>query len=188
MAAGARLLAGAACLIALCALPQTVRITPRRSSGPVGNPLLTLGQIGVTATPTMVSFNLVSKGTAVGSPAVSITTSWDLSVLTTIKLYGYFATASAALSGGGTPTSYIPSSSVLGLVTTGNPTTYTQFSQTGPFGAAGGSLLLVTQSVVLGILNSSRTDSLSLEINLSGQPQLPAGSYTGTLTLEAQAL
>jgi hypothetical protein len=35
---------------------------------------------------------------------------------------------------------------------------------------------------------ASRTDNLVLEIDLSSQPQLPAGAYTGTLNLQAQAL
>ncbi|WP_263409303.1 hypothetical protein [Terriglobus tenax] len=41
-------------------------------------------------------------------------------------------------------------------------------------------------SVLLDIL-SVRTDTLNLKIDLSSTPQLPAGSYTGTLVLQTQS-
>ncbi len=149
--------------------------------------LLTL-ILTVSATPSSVNFALVSGGVAAGSASVAITTSCVLSLglPTQFSLYGYFASASAALSGG-SPVAYIPSSSVLGKVPTGSPTSFTAFTQTGVFGAAGGSLLLWTSTLDLCLL-SSRTDNLSLEIDLSSVPQLPAATYTGTLFLEAQAM
>jgi hypothetical protein len=105
----------------------------------------------------------------------------------TIKLYGYFSTASAALSGG-SPVVNIPTSEVLGQVPTGTPTTFTAFTQSAPIGGAGASLLLFTQSFLLLAGAGSRTDALSLEINLVSQPQLPAGTYSGTLFIQAQSL
>jgi hypothetical protein len=36
--------------------------------------------------------------------------------------------------------------------------------------------------------NGFRTDTLNMEINLEGLPQLPAGTYSGTLYLQAQML
>jgi hypothetical protein len=137
-----------------------------------------------------VSFHLVSKGTVPGSGAVAITTSWGTGVclLTcTIQLYAYFSSAGAALSGG-SPVANIPSSSVLGQVPTGSPTMFTPFTQSAPLGGAGASLLLFTQSFSLAALPGNRTDALSLEINLASQPQLPAGTYSGTLFIQAQSL
>lgn len=121
---------------------------------------------------------------------VEITTSWggSLCLLTcTINVYGYFASANAALSGG-SPVVSIPSSEVLGQVTTGIPTTYTPFTQSNPLGGSGASLELLTQGFFILSGNNSRTDALQLEINLTNQPQLPAGSYSGTLYIQAQSL
>jgi hypothetical protein len=105
----------------------------------------------------------------------------------TINVYGYFTSANAALSGG-SPIVNIPSSEVLGQVTTGIPTSYTAFTQSNPFGGAGASLELVSQSFFIISGGSSRTDPLQLEIDLTSQPQLPAGAYSGTLYIQAQSL
>jgi len=150
----------------------------------------TLGEtITIAATPTTVNFTLVAGGTATGNSAVAITTTWVLAAgRANVVLDGYFSSASAALSFAGPPVSNIPTSAVLGLVSTGTPTTYTAFTQTAALGTAGTGLTLFTQALSSSNRASARTDNLSLEINLSAIPQLSAGTYTGTLTLQAQAL
>jgi hypothetical protein len=145
--------------------------------------------VTVSVTPGTVSFNLVPGGTAVGNAPVAITTTWVLATgRANVVLDGYFATASAALTTAGPPVVNIPSSSVFGQMTTGTPTSYTAFTQTAALGPTAGGLTLFTQA--LSALNraSTRTDNLSLEINLSSQPQAPAATYTGTLYIQAQAL
>ena len=103
-----------------------------------------------------------------------------------ISLYGSFASSSAAMSGtvslGSTAHSVIS-----GQMSSGLPTSYTPFTQTNPLGAAGASLKLFSQTVT-GSDSGSRTDALSLSINLSTLRQLPADTYTGTLTIQAQEL
>ena len=149
-----------------------------------------VGSLSLSATPASVSFNLVANGVAPGSGAVEITTTWggSLCLFTcTINVYGYFSSANAALSGGA-PIVDIPSSEVLGQVPSGTPTSYTSFTQSSPFGGAGASLQLFQQSFFLYAGGSNRTDALNLEIDLTSQPQLPAGTYTGTLFIEAQSL
>jgi hypothetical protein len=149
-------------------------------------PQVVLGSITVAASPSAVSFALNAGGLATGSSPVVITTTYSgVSVLSSFILYAYFATASSALSGG-SPVVLIPSSCVLGQMTTGTPTTFTAFTGTGPFGGAGASLQLFSSTALLS-LGGSRTDSLSLEINLATIPQLPAGTYIGSLLLTAQA-
>lgn len=144
--------------------------------------------VTVSATPGTVSFNLVAGGTATGSAPVAITTSWVLaSGRANVVLDGYFASAAAALSGG-TPTVNIPTSEVFGQMTTGTPTSYTAFTQTAALGASGAGLTLFTQALTAANRASSRSDNLSLQINLSSQAQLPAATYSGTLYLQAQAL
>jgi hypothetical protein len=150
----------------------------------------TLGEsLTVAATPSTVAIPLVSGGTAAGTSPVAITTTWVLSASrTTVTLVGYFASATVALTDGATTPANIPASQVLGQVTTGTPTSFTAFTQTAPLGTAGAGLTLFTQGLSGANRTANRTDNLNLEINLASQPQLPAGNYTGTLNIQAQAL
>jgi hypothetical protein len=95
-----------------------------------------------------------------------------------------FSSSGAALTGG-TPAVNIPTSAVLGQVPTGSPLTYTPFTHSNPM--SGASLLLLCE-LFMGGGNGSRTDTLNMEIDLEDLPQLPAGTYTGTLYLQAQML
>jgi hypothetical protein len=171
---------------ALRVQPKPMRVRP--------DLVCVLCSLSVSATPGLVSFTLVKGGTALASAPIVITTTMSgVSVLGSVSLYGYFSTASAALTDGLTTPNNIPSSAVLGQDTTGSPTSYTAFTQSTAVGTAGASLQIYSVFSILSlgctpITASCRTDSLNLEINLSALPQLPAGSYTGTLILQAQAL
>ena len=119
---------------------------------------------------------------------VNITTSWNLAtILTAVDLVAYFTIPTAALVSG--PNS-IPSSRMLGRVVTGVPTTFTAFAQNpvGGVGTPGGSLHLFRQ-FILAPFNSvgRRTDNLDLQLDLRGIPNLPAGTYAGTLNIRATA-
>lgn len=119
------------------------------------------------------------------SPVV-VRTDWNLNPgqSASVELMASFPVPSQALSGAGTQ---IPSSRVLGRMTTGLPVTYTAISQ-GPVagvGTAGGSLRLFTQAINGGNKVGSRNDDLDLQLNLTGFPTLPAGTLSGTLTLQA---
>jgi hypothetical protein len=146
----------------------------------------------ISATPSAVTFNLVSGGTATGNAPVAITQAWVLGATNvSVTLTGWFSNAAQALTSGGSSPVYIPTSEVLGQVTTGAPTTYTAFTQTpgtGALGVAGASLVLTTTAITNTNRAAGRSDNLNLQINLTSQPQLPAGTYTGTLNLQAQAL
>ncbi len=177
---------GMAETFALAADAQAVRVSRH---GLTALPDTPVGSLAVSVTPSAVSFTLVSKGTATGSSAINVTTSWSKTTCSptcTVNLYGYFTSSTSALTAG--TGGSIATSAVLGKVPTGTPTAYTAFTQTGVFGAAGASLLLFSQAISGQASKTSRTDALSLEINLSGQPQQPAGTYTGTLYIEAQTL
>lgn len=145
------------------------------------------GSLQVAVSTTSVSFSLVPRSTAPGTPSVTVTTTYyGTGSTATLQLYGYFNSSTAALSNGGAYD--IPSSAVLGQVTTGLPTSYEPFSQTTPFGAAGAGLELVNTTITPifdNIFYGQRSDVLNLEIDLAGVPDLPAGTYTGTLTLQA---
>ena len=145
--------------------------------------------LSVSATPANVNFNLVPGGIAVGSTPVAITTSWVLaSSRAAVTLIGSFGSASVALAGNSIPEVDIPTTAVLGLMSTGLPTVFTAFSVNTPLGVAAAGLPLFTQVLTSGTRNFSRTDNLTLEINLILLPQLPSATFTGSLLLQAQAL
>ena len=188
---------GLFCVFAGCfaasAAAQAVRL-PRKAVRPVPELGCLLCTLTVSATPSNVNFTLVKGGVANGSSSIVIkTTMSGVSLLGSLKLYGYFSTAASALADGRPTPDKIPSSAVFGQMTTGVPTTFTAFTQTNPLGTAGASLLLFNTSSLLSLgclpsTASCRTDNLSLRIDLTSLPKLPAGSYSGTLTLQAQAL
>lgn len=137
--------------------------------------------------PASVNFALVGGSIAAGSAPVVITTSWLLKPSrATVVLDGYFSSANAALSDNSTVADTIPTSE--GQVSTGSPATFTAFTQTGALGPTGAGLTLFSQAISGTNRVANRTDNLNLEINLTSQPLLPAGTYTGTLTLQAQAI
>jgi hypothetical protein len=119
------------------------------------------------------------------SPVV-ITTAWDVNPgqTNTMNLMAYFTTPAQALVG---PGAQIPSSRVLGRMTTGLPVAFTAITQNpvGGIGTAGGSLRLYSLNITGANKNSSRTDNLDLQINLVGFPTLAPGLYSGTLNLRA---
>jgi hypothetical protein len=153
----------------------------------VPRPRLIVGDtMTVTCSPASMSFALVKGAATTGSTSIAVTTSWSgVSLLASMRLYAYFNSSSAALSGG-SPIANIPSANIFGQMTTGVPVAYTPFTQSGAFGGAGASLGLLNLSSIVS-LGGSRTDNLSLKIDLSTLPQLPAATYTGTLYLQAQA-
>jgi hypothetical protein len=173
--------------------PQALRVQ-QRTLRARPELICVLCSLTVVASPSTVSFMLVQGGVASGSSAIVITTTLNgVTALSSLKLYGYFSSATAALTDGATIPNNIPSSAVLGQMTTGIPTTYTAFTQSNAVGTAGAGLLLFNTSSLLPIgclpaLAVCRTDSLNLEINLGALPQLPAGTYNGSLILQAQAL
>ncbi len=145
--------------------------------------------LSISATPSNINFNLVQGGIAVASAPVAISTSWLVkSTRANVTLMAWFATPSAALTDGASTPNNIPSSELYGLVSSGTPTSYTAFGQSNALGTSGGGLLLFTQAMSAANRSANRTDNLSLEINLTAQPQLPAGTYSGVLNLQAQAL
>lgn len=119
------------------------------------------------------------------SPVV-IQTAWNVNPgqTNTVNLVAYFSLPAQAMVGGST---LIPSSRVLGRMTTGLPTTFTAITQNGigGIGSAGGSLHLFAVNIGGANKNATRTDNLDLQLNLVGFPPLAAGVYAGVLNLRA---
>ena len=176
-------------VLACTLLPRAFGQTITSNAAAVGLTATVTETLTVAATPATLTFALVPSGVAAASGPVSIVTTWVLgSANSSVELDGYFASATAALTDGAATPYLIPSSDVLGQVTTGTPTTFTPFTGTGVVGTAGAGLILFTQAITDANRSATRTDALALEINLTATPQLPAGSYTGTLTIQANAI
>jgi len=146
-----------------------------------GNLTVTI-QSGGTQTIAGIADNVVTN---FPSPVV-IQTAWNVNPgqTNTVSLVAYFSLPTQAMVGGST---LIPSSRVLGRMTTGLPVTFTAITQNGigGVGTAGGSLHLFAVTIGGGNKNASRTDNLDLQLDLVGFPSLPAGTYTGVLNIRA---
>ena len=137
--------------------------------------------ISVSVSAAAVNFTLVpGSGPTAGVPSLTVTTNWSLTGGPTMALWGTFTNATAALTAGGG--NNIPSANVLGSVNSGAAGAFTA---TGPFGGAGAGLQIYS---VAGATTGTRNDTLDLSINLTSQPTLPSGTYTGTLSLQARAI
>lgn len=120
--------------------------------------------------------------------AVNITTEWQVaSTVSVVDLVGYFSNPMAALSG---PAYDIPTGRVNGRMLTGSATSFASFTGGAIAGAgtSGATLHLFRQSIITPVNGvGQRTDDLELELDLRGLPNLPSGTYRGTLTLRAVA-
>jgi hypothetical protein len=116
----------------------------------------------------------------------TIVTQWDVNPgqTNTVNLIAYFTTPAQAMTGGAVQ---IPSSRLLGRMTTGLPVAFTPFTQNGigAVGTAGGSLRLFSTPISGINKTASRTDNLDLQLDLVGFPVLPPGTYSGTLNIRA---
>ena len=144
------------------------------------------GRLTVTVTSGLIQSIPAVSDNAVNSftgPAV-ILTQWDVNPgqTNTVNLVASFSVPALAMTG---PTN-IPSSRILGRMTTGIPVAFTAITQNGVggVGTAGGSLRLFSQNITGANKTASRTDNLDLRLDLSGLT-LPVGSYTGTLNIRA---
>jgi hypothetical protein len=98
-----------------------------------------------------------------------------------VKTYAYFTSAAAALTDGAGDN--IPSTNVSGSVNGG---AFGAFTGASPFAAAS-SVTISTIRILGNNKSGNQSDTLNMRINTTGL-NLPAGNYTGVLTIQAQAL
>jgi hypothetical protein len=137
----------------------------------------------VSAAPGTVNFILPASGIAPGSAAVVVNTSWVLApARTSLSVYAFLGSAAAALTDGAG--NNIPSSKVSGSVNAGPMSTFTGAS---PFSA--NASITVVNALAINNFNRSanRADNVALQIDTTGL-NLPAGTYTGVMTVQAQAI
>jgi hypothetical protein len=65
---------------------------------------------------------------------------------------------------------------------------FNALNTTVPFGGANAGRRVAATLIFLNNTSGQRTDVMNFNINLSTLPNLPAGNYTGTLTIQAQAI
>ena len=139
----------------------------------------------VSLSASSVNFNLTAGSAAnAGSTGVTATTTWVLKPSrTALAVYAYFGSATAALTDGGG--NNIPSSAFF-IGNNGGASTAVNQTFAG-FGVAGSALRLANVAITNANRAGNRTDAMLYNINLTTLPQLPAGTYTGTLNIQAQA-
>ena len=139
----------------------------------------------LSLTANAVNFTLASGSASnAGSTGITATTKWVLKPgRTAVGVYAYFASAAAALTDGGG--NNIPSSAFK-IANNAGPST--ALTATTPFGTTSG-YQMENITITGANKNSQATDAMTFNIDLSGGtlPQLPAGTYTGTLNIQAQA-
>jgi len=132
-----------------------------------------------------VNFNL-SPGSAnnPGSTSITATTSWAVNnIIGFVSLYAFFANSASAMTDGAGDN--IPSAD---FQISDNAGAFNALTNTVPFGGANAGLRVSATLILVTNMSGSRTDVLNFNTNLSTLPNLPAGTYTGTLTLQAQAI
>jgi hypothetical protein len=142
------------------------------------------GSLSLSVSSSAVAFTLIAQGLASGSSAVTVSGSTGSGSSGTLHIYGYFASATSALTGEHSGVS-IPSSAVLGQVASGISASPTAFTQSTPLSGSAAGLQLV--SVPMSQANTNYSFTLNLEMNLIGLV-IPADTYTGTLTIQAQEM
>jgi hypothetical protein len=141
--------------------------------------------ISVTLSANAVNFTMTpGSGSNAGSTAITATTRWLLKPsVNSVKVYAFFASSAAALTDGAG--NNIPSAD---FQISNNAGPLTALNTTVPFGGANAGLMLSNTRILGNNRTGSHTDTMNFNINLAPLPNLPPGTYTGTLTIQAQAI
>lgn len=100
-----------------------------------------------------------------------------------LNVYAFFSNSPSALTDGAG--NNIPSAD---FQISDNAGPLTALTNTVPFGGANAGLQLSSTRILGNNKTGTRNDVMNFNINLSPLPNLPAGTYTGTLTIQAQAI
>jgi hypothetical protein len=141
--------------------------------------------ITLTLSGNAVNFNLVAgSANNPGSTSITATTTWTLKPsVGNLNVYAFFTNSGSALTDGAG--NNIPSAD---FQISDNAGPLTALTNTVPFGGANAGLQLSSTRILGNNKTGTRNDVMNFNINLSPLPNLPAGTYTGTLTIQAQAI
>ncbi|HVO63914.1 MAG TPA: hypothetical protein VMT53_23535 [Terriglobales bacterium] len=141
--------------------------------------------VSVNLSANAVNFTLAAgSANNPGSSSVTATTAWTLKPSRgNLNIYAFFTSSAAALTDGSG--NNIPSSS---FQISDNGGAFTALTSTTPFGGANAGLQLGSVRILGNNKQGTRTDTLNFNINLAPLPNLPAGTYTGTVTIQVQVI
>ena len=146
------------------------------------------------ATQSIASLTPAAVNNFNGGPA-NVTTAWVLKPgRTAVALYAYFdSPTSALLHTDPNNTTDVPAAAIKAQLNGAGAHNGLSNSLVSTFGGTATGLQLFSQTITGTTKNSSRTDTIGLELDLSGpangqdMTQLPADTYTGTMHIRAQA-
>ena len=134
-----------------------------------------------------VNFTLFpGNATNAGSTSITATTRWTLTTARQrLNVYAFFSSSAAALTDGAGHN--IPSSA---FSISDNGAAFRTLVNTVPFGGANAGRRIARTRLNGGNQTGTRTDVMNFNIDLSpvGLRTLPTGTYTGTLTIQVQAI
>ena len=141
--------------------------------------------VSVTLSANAVNFTLTAGNASnFGSTSITATTTWTFKPsVGSVKLYAFFANSASALNDG--VGDNIPSAD---FQISDNGGAFTALTNTVPFGGANAGLQLSSTPILGNNKTGTRNDVMNFNINLAPLPNLPAGAYAGTLTIQAQAI
>jgi hypothetical protein len=141
--------------------------------------------ITLTLSANAVNFTLTSgSANNPGSTSITATTSWTLRPnVGSLRVYSFFSSSASALTDGAG--NNIPSSA---FSVSNNGGAFLPLVNTVPFGGANAGRLLSTTPILGNNKTGTRTDLMLFNIDLTGVPNLPPATYTGILTIQAQAI
>lgn len=180
---GRGLTAIAVCFCALTALSWAQVLNSGAST--IALQAVLTDSVSVSLSANAVNFNLTSgSANNPGSTSITATTRWLLKPsVGNVKVYAFFSSSASALTNGAG--NNIPSAD---FQISDNGGGFTALTNTVPFGGANAGLLLSTTRILGNNRTGSHTDVMNFNINLAPLPNLPPGTYTGTLTIQAQAI
>lgn len=176
----------ATCVIFSVAVAISARAQVLNSAArPIALNAVLTDSVSVNLSANAVNFGLVpGSATNAGSTSVTATTTWVLKPsVNSVKVYAYFSSSASALSDGAG--NNIPSAD---FQISDNGGAFQALTNTVPFGGANAGLQLSSTPVLGNNRTGQHTDTMNFNINLSTIPTLPASGYTGTLTIQAQAI
>jgi hypothetical protein len=157
-----------------------------RNSGasPIALKAVLSDSITLTLSGNAVNFNLTGGSASnPGSTGITATTFWVLRPnVGSLKLYAFFSSSTTALSDGSGHN--IPSAD---FQISDNGGAFAALTNTVPFGGANAGLQVSSVRILGNNKTGTNSDLMNFNINLAPLPNLPAGAYTGTLTIQAQA-
>ncbi len=141
--------------------------------------------VSVTLSANAVNFTLTSgSANNPGSTSITATTTWTLKPsVGSLKVYAFFSNSASALTDGAG--NNIASAD---FQISNNGGAFNALTNTVPFGGANAGLQLSSTPILGNNRTGTRNDVMNFNINLVPLPNLPAGAYTGTLTIQAQAI